>query len=347
MGAGAGAGAGRRAGGRGRRARAAAEAGGQDVSVTEVNPVTGEEVKVGGGVQRKEISAGGFQWSYLEAGAEGSPTVLLLHGALCSGQSYREAASGLAEKGYRCIAPDWLGHGASEIPSPGSFAYDEAAYVRALDAFVQAAGVGTGYILVTQGFVLSQYGLKYALQHEDDIANLVILSTPLGAKSALPGPLGQLDSPFLKMLAQRRPIDVGAFTISGGPYTIRASDVEAYQAPFETEAGREALHAMMDALNFKELLEEVSDGFRGWKTDSCVAWGDTDRYLDLETALSWQEDKRTCIQTHMFKKSCGHYPQTDYPELVVELVDKVVKGEEINQSAKGRKRVGDAQSAGA
>ena len=49
----------------------------------------------------------------------------------------------------------------------------------------------------------------------------------------------------------------------------------------------------------------------------------------------------------MFKKSCGHYPQTDYPELVVELVDKVVKGEEINQSAKGRKRVGDAQSAGA
>merc|ERR1711924_77960 len=130
---------------------------------------------------------------------------------------------------------------------------------------------------------------------------------PLGAKSALPAPLGQLDSPFLKMLAQRRPIDVGAFTISGGPYTIRASDVEAYLAPFETEAGREALHAMMDALNFKELLEEVSDGFRGWK-----------------------------------KESCGHYPQTDYPELVVELVDKVVKGEEINQSAKGRKRVGDA-----
>merc|ERR1712124_186796 len=122
----------------------------------------------------------------------------------------------------------------------------------------------------------------------------------------------------------------GVFTISGGPYTIRASDVEAYQAPFETEAGREALHAMMDALNFKELLE-----------------GDSDGYLDLETALSWQEDKRTCIQTHMFKKSCGHYPQTDYPELVVELVDKVVKGEEINQSAKGRKRVGDAQSAGA
>jgi len=312
-----------------------------------VNPVTGEEVQVGAGVQRKELSAGGFQWSYLEAGAEGSPTVLLLHGALCSGQSWREAASGLAEKGYRCIAPDWLGHGSSEIPSPASFAFDGASYLRALDAFVQAAGVGTGYVMVTQGFVLGQYGLKYALQNEEDIANLVILSTPLGAKSALPGPLGQLDNPFLKMVAQRRPIDVGAFTLSGGPYTIRASDVEAYQAPFETEAGREALHAMMDALNFKELLEEVSDGFRGWKTDSCVAWGDTDRYLDLDTALEWQEDKRTCIQTHLFKKSCGHFPQTDYPELVVELVDKVVKGEEVNQSAKGRKRVGDLNSAGA
>jgi pimeloyl-ACP methyl ester carboxylesterase len=316
------------------------------VSVAEVNPVTGEEVQVGAGVQRKELSAGGFQWSYLEAGAEGSPTVLLLHGALCSGQSWREAASGLAEKGYRCIAPDWLGHGSSEIPSPASFAFDGASYLRALDAFVQAAGVGTGYVMVTQGFVLGQYGLKYALQNEEDIANLVILSTPLGAKSALPGPLGQLDNPFLKMVAQRRPIDVGAFTLSGGPYTIRASDVEAYQAPFETEAGREALHAMMDALNFKELLEEVSDGFRGWKTDSCVAWGDTDRYLDLDTALEWQEDKRTCIQTHLFKKSCGHFPQTDYPELVVELVDKVVKGEEVNQSAKGRKRVGDLNSAG-
>jgi len=326
-------------------ARAAGE--GVDVSVAEVNPVTGEEVKVGAGVQRKEISAGGFRWSYLEAGSGGSPTVLLLHGALCSGQSYREAASGLAEKGYRCIAPDWLGHGSSEVPSPTNFAFDEAAYVRALDAFVKAADVGSDYILVTQGFVLSQYGLKYALQHEADIKNLVILSTPLGSASVLPGPLGQLDNPFLKMLAQRRPVDVGAFTLSGGPYTIRASDVEAYQAPFETEAGREALHAMMDACDFKRLLEEVSDGFCSWKTDSCVAWGDTDRYLDLDTAISWQEDKRTCITTHLFKKSCGHYPQTDYPELVVELVDKVVRGEELNESAKGKKRVGDANSAGA
>merc|ERR1719426_140054 len=100
---------------------------------------------------------------------------------------------------------------------------------------------------------------------------------------------------------------------------------------------------MMDALDFKRLLEEISDGFCSWKTDSCVAWGDTDRYLDLDTAISWQEDKRTCITTHLFKKSCGHYPQTDYPELVVELV---VKGDEVNQSAKGRKRVGDLNSAG-
>merc|ERR1712091_253285 len=98
-------------------------------------------------------------------------------------------------------------------------------------------------------------------------------------------------------LAQRRPVDVGAFTLSGGPYTIRASDVEAYQAPFETEAGREALHAMMDACDFKRLLEEISDGFCSW--------------------------------------------QTDYPELVVELVDKVNRGEELNETAKGKKRVGD------
>lgn len=47
-----------------------------------------------------------------------------------------------------------------------------------------------------QGFVLGQYGLLYALQHEDDVERLFILNTPLATNSKLRPELAAYKNPI-------------------------------------------------------------------------------------------------------------------------------------------------------
>ena len=124
-----------------------------------VDPVTGLEVEERS--ERRAVEAGGLAWSYLQAGdwADATRTnVLCLHGLLCSAASYREVVDGLGERGFNVVAPDWPGHGSSEVPSAaGGFDFSPAAYVGALEAFVAASPLqGRPFVLVTQGFVLGQ-----------------------------------------------------------------------------------------------------------------------------------------------------------------------------------------------
>ncbi len=194
----------------------------------------------------------------------------------------------LGGDGYRAFAPDWPGHGDSDKPAAGAFAYSEEAYVSALRAFVDSVGINKPFALVvqvracslwdwggrntwgraghrgragvsvasgpalrkpacppcaplracdvcsvsvlcpstlhhlpaftqtpqpgppaqltvlvhaayctcTQGFVLGQYGLLYALEHPDQVARLCILNTPLALNAKLRPELAAYKAPL-------------------------------------------------------------------------------------------------------------------------------------------------------
>ena len=102
----------------------------------------------------------------------------------------------LSEAGHSCYAPDWVGHGASDKPSPSQFAYDEASYVKSLEDFVQAVDLKGPYFVVTHGFVLGQYGMLWALQHPNDVAKMYIINTPVGANTKLRPDLAPYKNPM-------------------------------------------------------------------------------------------------------------------------------------------------------
>lgn len=71
---------------------------------------------------------------YREAGDSTSPTIVLLHGLPTSGQMFREFIPALADR-FHLIAPDYIGFGHPDAPSPKEFAYtfdNLAAHVRGL-----------------------------------------------------------------------------------------------------------------------------------------------------------------------------------------------------------------------
>jgi len=67
-------------------------------------------------IEQKRVNVNGIGLNLLEAG-EG-PLVLLLHGFPEMAWSWRHQLPALAEAGYRAVAPDLRGYGASDCPEP-------------------------------------------------------------------------------------------------------------------------------------------------------------------------------------------------------------------------------------
>ena len=92
------------------------------------------DVLVPGPWTHRDVSANGTRFHVAEAGS--GPLVLLLHGFPQFWWAWRHQLVGLAEAGFRAVAPDLRGYGASDKPPHGYDAYtlaaDVAGLVRAL-----------------------------------------------------------------------------------------------------------------------------------------------------------------------------------------------------------------------
>jgi pimeloyl-ACP methyl ester carboxylesterase len=102
-------------------------------------------VLVEGPWTHREVTANGIRFHLAQAGPDDGPLVVLLHGFPEFWWSWRHQLVALGEAGYRVVAPDLRGYGASDKPPRGYDAYtlssDVAGMVRALGAS-EAAVVG-------------------------------------------------------------------------------------------------------------------------------------------------------------------------------------------------------------
>jgi pimeloyl-ACP methyl ester carboxylesterase len=99
-------------------------------------PRDGSVVLVDGPWTHREVTANGARFHLAEAGPADGPLVLLLHGFPEFWWSWRFQLEALAAAGYRAVAPDLRGYGASDKPPRGYDAYtlssDVAGMIRAL-----------------------------------------------------------------------------------------------------------------------------------------------------------------------------------------------------------------------
>ena len=84
------------------------------------------------------VEANGLTFRYLEEG-EG-PLVLLLHGFPDNAMTWDRVMPGLADAGYRAVAPFMRGYPPSEIPADGR--YDAAALAGDVAALIDALNDG-------------------------------------------------------------------------------------------------------------------------------------------------------------------------------------------------------------
>ena len=88
----------------------------------------------------RAIKIDGLSIFYREAGPEGAPTLLLLHGLPSSSRMFEPLFARLSEQ-YHLVAPDYPGFGHSDWPDPRKFVYTFDNLAKVMNYFTEAQGL--------------------------------------------------------------------------------------------------------------------------------------------------------------------------------------------------------------
>jgi pimeloyl-ACP methyl ester carboxylesterase len=279
----------------------------------------------GSAIAEHTILANGLTWFYRELqplGESSRPPVVLLHGLVSQSYSWRQVMPTLAQRGFRTIAPDWIGHGFSDKPDRRDFSYSPEALAEALGAFLDALELPQVH-LVAQGF-LGSVGVQYALQHPERVDRLAIINAPVSAGAKLPWKMRQMGLPLAGDMITQDPLLVDRTLEGGGPYQIDDADLDLYRRPFlkSSDVGR-ALMTTVRRMNIQASSQAIASALPQWDHPTLVLWGKRDPWLPLSLAkAAVQALPNGELQT---LEEVGHYAQEDWAEKVAEALDNFLR----------------------
>ncbi|MBX4146985.1 alpha/beta fold hydrolase [Paenibacillus lautus] len=122
-------------------------------------------------IQYRMAQIEGLDIFYREAGAPGSPVVLLLHGFPTSSQMYRQLIPALADQ-YHVIAPDYPGFGYSSAPDHDQFQYSFDHFSQLIEKLLDQLNIQSFYVyLMDYG---APVGFRIAARHPERVRGLII-----------------------------------------------------------------------------------------------------------------------------------------------------------------------------
>ena len=271
-------------------------------------------------ISEQSIEVGSLKWFYREAkpiGESDKLPVLLLHGLPSQSYCWSEIMPDLTERGFRAIAPDWIGSGFSAKPDPREFAYTPDAFVEALGDFLKTLEIERFY-LVVQGF-LGSVGLQYALRHPEQIERLAILNTPISSAAKLPWKMQQWGIPLVGDMLTQDPLLVDRTLEAGCRYQIEDKYLDVYRRPFlkSSDVGRSLL-ATAKNMQMKQSMAEIESGFANWEQPTLIFWGMKDPWLPFTQAQQFANGLKDSELVKL--EEGGHYPQEHWSGKLSEVL---------------------------
>jgi haloalkane dehalogenase len=269
-------------------------------------------------IAENTIEVGKWKWFYRATdGTNDRPPILLLHGLPAHSFIWCRIMPTIAQRGFRAIAPDWLGSGFSDKPDRRDFAYTPDAFVGALDEFIAALELEK-FSLAVQGF-LGSVGLQYAWRYRERIEKLVILNTPLASEVTLPWQMKQWGIPFVGDMATQDPLLVDRTLEKGSGFVISDADLEIFRKPFlMTSAVGRSLVATIQNLKLSQSMAELQSGLPNWDLPTLIVWGMQDPWLNAEMAENFAKSCQTAKLVKL--PEAKHYPQEHWPQEISEAI---------------------------
>jgi haloalkane dehalogenase len=226
----------------------------------------------------------GYRMHYVDEG-DGDP-ILLLHGEPTWSYLWRNIIPQLPG---RKVAPDLIGFGRSDKPEEiGWYSYDR--HVASVAALVEALDLRDLTLVVHDWG--GPIGLRFAVEHPDRVARLVVLNTGIGGGRA-PSELWLRFREAVRSAGGALDIGrlVAAGTSQGLPDEVRAAYDDCFPTP-ESKAGALAFPELVPAEPEHpntEPMNRVRDALRDWRKPALVVWGADDYVLPLSVAQMFVE----------------------------------------------------------
>ncbi len=264
------------------------------------------------------VEVDGLRLHHLDEGS--GPTVLCFHGEPDWSYLYRHMLDGLVESGHRVVCPDLVGFGRSDKPTDqGWYTYER--HVECVTRHLEQVELDDVTVVVQDWG--GPIGLRWAVEHADQVGRLVIMNTGLFT--------GRVSKGFMawREFAERTPdLPIGMIMQGATTTDLSPEVIAAYEAPFpnaESKAGAQRFPLLVPISAEDPGASEmaaVQQALGDWSKPALVAFSDSDPVFpypqsgDVFTALIPTAGEQVRIE------GAAHFLQEDRgPEIVQAILD--------------------------
>ncbi|MEH3034787.1 MAG: alpha/beta fold hydrolase [Aeromicrobium erythreum] len=279
----------------------------------------------------------GYRRAFRRAGS--GPALLLLHGLGCDSRTWDQVVAPLAEH-FTVIAPDLLGHGASDKPDAD---YSLGGYANGMRDLLTLLGIDK--VTVVGHSFGGGVAMQFAYQFPDRIERIVLVAT---------GGLGREVSPLIRMLTVpgsgaalrlgtlapfRRPVaaSLRGLKRTGLPAARDLDEVaNIYESFADPNARRAVQRVTSHVLNWRGQYVTMTDRtYLARIVPVLVVWGDDDRVIPVSHA---DNARRQALSDVHVIAGAGHFPHRDRPEEFVAMLLEFVEQNPAASYHRGRWR---------
>jgi haloalkane dehalogenase len=253
------------------------------------------------------VEVDGLRLHHVDEGS--GQTVLCFHGEPSWGYLYRHTLERLVETGHRVVCPDLVGFGRSDKPTDqGWYTYER--HVETVTAHLDQVELDDVTVVVQDWG--GPIGLRWAVQHADQVGRLVILNTGLFT--------GRVSRGFMawREFAERTPdLPIGMIIQGATTTDLPAGVVAAYEAPFpnaESKAGAQRFPLLVplteDEPGVPEMIE-TREALASWDKPALVAFSDTDPVFPYPRAGERFVELLPTVDDQVRIEGAAHFLQED------------------------------------
>jgi len=253
------------------------------------------------------VEVDGLRLHHVDEGS--GQTVLCFHGEPSWAYLYRHLLDRLVETGHRVVCPDLVGFGRSDKPTDqGWYTYER--HVDTVTAHLDQIDLEDVTVVVQDWG--GPIGLRWAVQHADQVGRLVILNTGLFT--------GKVSKGFMawREFAERTPdLPIGMIIQGATTTDLSPEVVAAYEAPFpnaESKAGAQRFPLLVplteDEPGVPEMME-TRDALASWDKPALIAFSDTDPVFPYPRAGERFIELMPTVEDQVRIEGAAHFLQED------------------------------------